>query len=198
VKPLFHPRHLLLAVVASTLLAAGGGLIARPVAHAVIGTFSAAQAERLWEKWKRAFAVRDGAAPVAPGEPMFWLRVPSCKMSTLVLRESDAEALHRFPAARPLDSGGCVVFAHRDLHFHPLAGIRVGDAINVEKADGRTIHYAVRTIRILLPEQIPATLAASEFPYALHLLTCYPFRYFGAAPKRFLVTATERTDRVRP
>jgi sortase A len=129
---------------------------------------------------------------------MFWLRVPSCKMSTLVVHESDAEALHRFPAARLLDSGGCVVFAHRDLHFRPLAGIRIGDVIDIENPDGRTLRYEARTIRILLPEQIPAALAAPEFPNALHLLTCYPFRYFGAAPKRFLVTATARTERHRP
>jgi LPXTG-site transpeptidase (sortase) family protein len=180
------------------LLAVGGGLVARPVAHAVAGTVSAAQAGRLWEKWKRSFAARDGAAAVAPGEPMFWLRAPSCKMSTLVLRESDAEALHRFPAARPLDSGGWVVFAHRDLHFRALTGIRVGDAIDIETASGRTVRYTVRTIRVLLPEQIPAAFTAPEFPNALHLLTCYPFRYFGAAPKRFLVTATEGTDGLLP
>ncbi len=190
-KPLFHQRRVLLAGVASILLAAGGGLVARPIVHAFIGTVSAAQAQRLWEKWKRSPAARGGNASVAPGEPMFWLRVPSCKISTLILRESDAEALHRFPAARLLDSGGCVVFAHRDRHFRPLAGIRVGDTIDLETADGRTSHYTVRTIRILLPEQIPPSLAASECPNALHLLTCYPFRYFGAAPKRFLVTATK-------
>lgn len=191
-------RAVLLAAVAFTLLAAGGGLVARPVAHAFIGTISAARAERLWEKWKHSPAARGGAASVAPGEPMFWLRVPSCGISTLVLRESDAEELHRFPAARPLDSGGCVVLAHRDLHFRPLAEIRVGDAIDIENADGRTIHYTVRTIRVLLPEQVPAVLAGTEFPNALNLLTCYPFRYFGAAPKRFLVTATERTNHVCP
>lgn len=178
-----------LAVIAFALMAAGVGLAAHPVAHAIIGQVSAAQAKAMWKKWKQSHAENSGKASAELGQPAFWLRVPSCKISVLVLRESDAEALHRFPAVRQLDSGGCVVLAHRDTHFHGLADVRVGDEIRVETADGSRAPYVVRSIRILLPEQVSAALDDPETRNSLHLLTCYPFTYFGAAPKRFLVTA---------
>lgn len=176
--------------IAFVLLGAGVVLAAGPVAHGVELQVSALQAKSVWDKWKHARAGGAGQAPPAPGEPVFWLRVPSCKISTLVLQESDAEALHRYPAARPLDAGGFVVLAHRDLHFRGLAGVRVGDQIKTESADGSAATYTVRSLRVILPEEISSALADPETRDALHLLTCYPFHYLGAAPKRFLVTAT--------
>jgi LPXTG-site transpeptidase (sortase) family protein len=65
----------------------------------------------------------------------------------------------------------------------------VGDVLTIESATGQIARYKVGTIRILLPEQVVAAVGDPECRGALHLLTCYPFRYFGAAPKRFLVTA---------
>ncbi len=181
-----------MAVVAFALLAAGVGLVAGPVAHGVVAQVSAAQAKEVWEKWKQSHAGLPAKPSPEPGEPVFWLRVPSCKISTLVTQESDAEALHRYPAVRELESGGCVVFAHRDMHFRGLADVRVGDDITIESADGRPATYTIRLIRVLLPEQVSAAVEDPENRTSLHLLTCYPFRYIGAAPKRFLVTATRR------
>jgi sortase A len=181
-----------LATIAFTLLAVGAALAAGPLTHGIIYQMSSAQAKSIWEKWKRSQTTHADTASPNPGEPILWLRVPSRKISTLVLQESDAEALHRFPAARRLNSGGCVVFAHRDIHFRSLANIRIGDEIRVETADDNRATYTVRSTRILLPEQVSAALDDPENAGSLHLLTCYPFRYIGAAPKRFLVTATER------
>jgi len=182
---LCRPRRL----VGFTMLLLGALLIARPLAHAAQSQVSAREARSVWAAWKRSHARPDAATAPKPGDPVFWLRIPSCKISTLVLQESDADALHRYPGTRQLDSGGRVAFAHRDMHFRPLAMVRVGDEINTESADGILTRYTVQQIQILLPEQVPSALAESDTPDALHLLTCYPFRYIGPAPKRFLVTA---------
>jgi sortase A len=171
-------------------MAAGAALAAAPVAHGVQAQVSAAQAKAVWEKWKRACAGGSVKAAPEPGQPVFWLRVPSCKINTLVMQESDAEALHRYPAVRRLASGSSVVLAHRDLHFRPLAAVQVGDEIRTESADGTMATYAIRSIRILLPEQVPGVVENPESRDSLYLLTCYPFRYLGAAPQRFLVTAS--------
>ena len=59
-------------------------------ARGFIDAYRVDTGERAWRFW----------AMPAPGEPVFWLRVPSCKINTLVMQESDADALQRFPAAR--------------------------------------------------------------------------------------------------
>jgi sortase A len=182
-----------LAATGVCLLLVGLAIIATPIAHAVQAQVSTAQAKAVWARWKQLHDGTSDRAPVNAGEPVFWLRLRSCKLSTLVMQESDAEALHRYPAARRLESGGWVVFAHRDMHFRPLAGVRTGDEITVESAGGTLARYIVRTIRICLPEQVPSALEDPETRGDLHLLTCYPFHYIGSAPKRFLVTAV-RSD----
>jgi sortase A len=178
------------SVVAFALMAAGVALAAVPVAHGVQAQVSASQARAVWEKWKQARAANPAPAAPQPGQPVFWLRVPSCKISTLVMQESDAEALHRYPAVRRLASGSSVILAHRDLHFRPLAAVQVRDEIRTESADGTSATYAVQSIRVLLPEQVAGVVDNPDSRDSLYLLTCYPFRYLGAAPQRFLVTAT--------
>lgn len=179
--------------LAFALFAAGAALAAGPVAHGVQAQVSAAQAKAVWEKWKQARAASPAPAAPEPGQPVCWLRIPSCKLSLLVMQESNAEALHRYPATRQLPSGGRIVLAHRDQHFRPLAAIKVGDEIKTESAEGASTAYTVRSIRVMLPEQVPATVENPDAGDTLYLLTCYPFRYLGAAPQRFLVTATRRT-----
>jgi sortase A len=180
------------SVIAFALMAAGVGLAAGPVAHGVQAQVAASQAKAVWEKWKQTHAASPSEIAREPGQPVCWLRVPSCKISTLVLQESDPAALHRYPAVRRLASGSSVILAHRDLHFRPLAAVKAGDEIKTESPDGATTRYTVRSVRVLLPEQVAGVVENPESRDALHLLTCYPFRYFGAAPQRFLVTATKR------
>lgn len=187
-----RPSRRSVSALAIVFIAAGIALAAGPVAHGVQAQVSASQAKAVWEKWKQARAASPAKAAPEPGQPVCWLRVPSCKISTLVMQESDAEALHRYPAARRLASGSRVVLAHRDLHFRPLAAVQVGDEIRTESADGTSATYAVRSIRVLLPEQVPGVVDDPESRDSLYLLTCYPFHYLGAAPQRFLVTATRR------
>jgi LPXTG-site transpeptidase (sortase) family protein len=179
-------------VVALALVLGGAALSAPPIAHALNGAVSAARAKTIWAEWKKKSSAV-GTLPdrlPEPGQPAFWLRVPSCKLSVLTLVESDSDALHRFPAVRHIEMNDAIVAsAHRDTHFRPLQRIRVGDVLTIESATGQIARYKVGTIRILLPEQVVAAVGDPECRGALHLLTCYPFRYFGAAPKRFLVTA---------
>jgi len=173
------------------LLAAGAGVAAKPVAHEVIGRVSAAQAKSIWQKWQAKTSRRGDGIIAAPGQPHFWLRIRSCHFSGLVMHESNAEALHRFPASRLARSGAVVVYAHRDVHFSALSGIQTDDLLSVELADRSHMVYQVRSIQILLPEQIDSVIESSGNADTLFLLTCYPFRYIGSAPQRFLVTATK-------
>jgi LPXTG-site transpeptidase (sortase) family protein len=173
------------------LFAAGAALAAQPVAHEILGKVSAAQAKAIWRKWKQNADHRSEHS--RPGQPDLWLRIPSCNLSNLILAESNAEALHRFPAARHLPSGAVVIFAHRDTHFRPLSHLQPNDQIDIEDGDGTWSHYFVESMQVILPEQINAVLdtAAGD---ELYLLTCYPFRYIGPAPQRFLVKAKKLAE----
>jgi sortase A len=48
-------------------------------------------------------------------------------------------------------------------------------------------HYVVDSTEIVMPESV-SVLAIHSRP-ELTLITCYPFNYVGAAPKRFVVHA---------
>jgi LPXTG-site transpeptidase (sortase) family protein len=177
--------------MAIVLMIGGAVCAAPPIAHAITGAVSAARAKTIWAEWKRAFARHPRESLAAnPGEPALWLRVTRGKLSMLALAESDSDALHRFPAVRRVaENNALVISAHRDTHFRSLQRVQVGDAMTIEWANGQIDHYEVRKIRVLLPEQVAAAAADPECRGALHLLTCYPFHFFGAAPKRYLVTA---------
>lgn len=87
---------------------------------------------------------------------------------------------------RPWQPGNSAVAAHRDGLFRPLRGVRIGDEIVMRTTRG-DLRYRVSATRIVKPTDL-SVLAPTETP-TLTLITCYPFNYVGAAPKRFIVTA---------
>jgi sortase A len=87
----------------------------------------------------------------------------------------------------PGETGNAALAAHRDTYFHRLGEIQVGDVINVKTRHGDH-HYRVARTAIVRPGDI-SVLGNTPVP-TLTLVTCYPFRYVGTAPQRFVVTAT--------
>ena len=75
---------------------------------------------------------------------------------------------------------------HRDTFLRPLRRIAPGMDIRVTDATG-AYHYVVDSTEIVMPEEVEA-LSVRSRP-ELTLITCYPFNYVGAAPKRFIVHA---------
>jgi sortase A len=77
-----------------------------------------------------------------------------------------------------------VLAGHRDTFFRPLKKIREGDEINVTGPDGVS-RYKVEFTQIVAPEA--TEVLRSTGGATLTLITCYPFRYIGNAPDRFIV-----------
>jgi sortase A len=75
---------------------------------------------------------------------------------------------------------------HRDTYFRRLRGVHPGMQIVVSGLRG-VYRYQVDSTEIVLPEQVDV-LDVVDRP-GLALVTCYPFEYIGAAPKRFIVHA---------
>ncbi|MDD6938445.1 MAG: class D sortase [Christensenellaceae bacterium] len=87
----------------------------------------------------------------------------------------------------PGENGMCVVYGHRNRnHLKILEKATVGDIITATK-DGIAYTYAVSDVAIYESTsdwRLP-TLDGST----LVLVTCYPLRYSGHAPGKYMVTA---------
>ena len=85
--------------------------------------------------------------------------------------------------------------AHRDSFFRRLGSIRPGEDILLEGADRQT-RYRVEWTRVVTPRD--TWLTADAGYSALTLVTCYPFRFVGSAPDRFVVRARRVDPTVAP
>ncbi len=119
------------------------------------------------------------------------LEIPSLHLSTPILDDDDTASLllgagHIRGTAFPGGLGNFVIAAHRDTYFRPLAGIKAGMTMRVVTPE-ETFLYLVDSTKIVLPEDVDV-LDVGDTPQ-MTLITCYPFHYIGAAPKRFIVSA---------
>ena len=93
--------------------------------------------------------------------------------------------------ALPGQPGNFAIAAHRDTLFRALQDIRRGDEVTLE-TDSGTYTYQVVTTKIVRPSDVSVLRAdggglVSEPGQFLTMITCYPFRYIGSAPERFIV-----------
>ena len=163
-------------------------LWAKPMAHFARRTKCQWQAAHLWTQ--RPQSIQD----VQSGEPIAWIRCPSAKLDTLVLLGDTREGLSRFPCLAREKS--CqrrvpiIVLGHRDAHFRFLELLHLGDELSLQfVGEEQSQSYVVEHTEILTPTDVREILsqAQDQFPDRLVLMTCFPFKYIGPAPKRYLV-----------
>ena len=125
------------------------------------------------------------------GDVIGRLEIPTINLSVPMTAGIESASLlrgvgHIEGTAVPGGLGTLGLAGHRDTYFRPLRHILAGMDIRVTDASG-TYHYEVDSTEIVLPEQVDV-LSIRSRP-ELTLVTCYPFDYIGAAPKRFIVHA---------
>ncbi len=119
------------------------------------------------------------------------LDIPQISLSVPVMADYDPDSLlhgvgHIQGTALPGGLGTMGLAGHRDTFFRPLR--RVAPRMEIRVADGSgTYHYEVDSTEIVTPEQVEVLEIRSR--PELTLITCYPFDFIGAAPKRFIVHA---------
>jgi sortase A len=123
--------------------------------------------------------------------PLAVIRVDRVHVEAPVLEGTDDLTLNRgvgHIAGTALfgENGNIGIAGHRDGFFRGLKNIRVGDRIDLEEPD-RIETYVVERLEIVDPDNV-SVLRSSGKP-ALTLVTCYPFYFIGAAPRRFIVHA---------
>jgi len=121
------------------------------------------------------------------------LEIPRLDVSVMVMEGIGSRTLRlgagRIPGtALPWTTGNVGIAAHRDTFFRPLADIQNNDTITLTTVDGKA-NYRVTSTQIVMPEDVHVLKPTKQD--TITLVTCYPFRWVGSAPKRFIVQATK-------
>lgn len=164
------------------LLAYAGGVTA----------YSEAYQRSQSRKFERAVSAGGGVpADLHEGDLVGRLEVPRLGLSVMVLQGIEDATLvvgagHVPGTPLPGGGGNVAIAAHRDTFFRKLKDIEVGDTIRLSIAT-RTYEYVVRSTGVVDPEDTRPMESRGE--EELTLITCFPFYFVGAAPKRFIVNA---------
>jgi len=119
------------------------------------------------------------------------IEIPRIGVAAIVKEGGDEKTLSRavglIPgSSRPGDIGNVVLAGHRDTFFRGLRNIKVNDRIRVI-VPPHTYEYEVQSLRVVTPDE--TSVLQSRGVEELTLVTCYPFRFVGPAPDRFIVSA---------
>ncbi|GKV57387.1 hypothetical protein NCCP2222_33340 [Sporosarcina sp. NCCP-2222] len=126
------------------------------------------------------------------GETIGILQIPNLNKELPIVEGTDEGALkqgvgHYTGTVYPGEKDQILLSGHRDTVFTGLDKLQNGDSIIVKMAHG-TFTYAIVDTKIV--EQNDETVIRSTAPEELLTLsTCYPFRYIGNAPQRYVVYA---------
>jgi sortase A len=173
---------LLILTGAAAIAAALGGYLKSPIWQAV-------HAE---EVVPPDLGLAPATAPrVQDGSPIARLRIPLIQLDVAVLEGTRPEDLLKAPGhlagtGLPGEPRNIILAGHRDLHFRRLGSLKAGDRIELQ-AGGRSRAYQVQWSRVVRPTE--TSVLAPGDREALTLVTCYPFHYVGAAPRRYIVRA---------
>ena len=120
------------------------------------------------------------------------IEIPRIGVRAIVEEGADDRTLARAvglvpQGARPGEAGNIVLAGHRDTFFRPLRNIELNDRIRVI-VPPEEYEYRVDEIRVVTPEE--TSVLESRGVEELTLVTCFPFRFVGPSPDRFIVSAS--------
>lgn len=119
------------------------------------------------------------------------LKIPKIEAKLPIIEGTDEEMLakgvgHYRTTAFPMDNEQILLSGHRDTVFRNFGELEIGDRLIVEMPYG-TFEYSIEETEIVSSDNTMVIGPKGE--EVLTLSTCYPFRYVGDAPDRFIVYA---------
>jgi sortase A len=131
--------------------------------------------------------------PVRPseGDNIGTLTIPALKQILPIIHGTDEEQLkkgigHFAQSVLPGENDNSVLSGHRDTVFAKLGKLKIGQNLIVETSAG-IFTYKISDIRIV--DKDDKTIITPTDHAVLTVITCYPFRFIGAAPDRYILTA---------
>lgn len=133
----------------------------------------------------------DRVSTLKSGSFIGTLNIPSINKRANIFEGTDSKTLlkgvgHYLRSVMPGVVDNSVLSGHRDTVFSNLGKVKVGAFIIIGTNSGTHI-YRVNRIRIV--DQNDRTVIVPTKTATLTLSTCYPFRFIGNAPKRYIVQA---------
>jgi sortase A len=138
----------------------------------------------------RAPRVAQQRGPVK-GMTIGYLVIPALERTLPIIEGTDTPELNRgvghfARSAMPGEPNNCVLSGHRDTVFTRLGEVGVGSQLVACTTEG-AFTYVVRQVRIVGKDD--KTVIVPTDHAVLTVTTCYPFRYVGAAPDRYVLVA---------
>lgn len=131
------------------------------------------------------------------GETVGLLKIPQIEAELAIIEGTDPEDLdkgvgHFKGSYYPNENGQIVLSGHRDTVFRRLGELEQGDELNIELPYGEFTYQITNTKIVEADDRSIITLqnAMEE----LVVTTCYPFRYIGDAPQRYIIYAERLMD----
>ena len=128
---------------------------------------------------------------VMQGELIGTLTIAALKATLPIYQGTDDNSLkkgvgHYIGSVMPGVQDNSVLSGHRDSVFEHIGSLKLGELLVVNTASG-TFTYKIVKFRIVGAND--RTVIVPTPNAVLTLTTCYPFIFFGNAPKRFIVSA---------
>ncbi len=131
--------------------------------------------------------------PVRPaiGDNIGSLFIPALKQTIPIIHGADEDELkkgvgHFAQSVMPGENNNSVLSGHRDTVFRELGKLKIGDEL-ITKTSAGTFIYVINKTRIVHKDDKTVIVATDHA--VLTVTTCYPFRYIGDAPDRYIITA---------
>lgn len=126
-----------------------------------------------------------------PDDVIGVLQIPKLEAELPIIEGTDEEMLergvgHYSGTAFPMDNEQILLSGHRDTVFRDFDKLSVGDLFIVELPYG-TFEYEIRSKEIV--DKDDTSVIRSMGTEVLVVSTCYPFRYVGNAPERYILYA---------
>ncbi len=139
---------------------------------------------------REALAGRQKFKPVE-SDVLGVLEIPKIKAELPIIEGTDEEMLdrgvgHYSASALPLDGEQILLSGHRDTVFRNFAKLELGDRFIVKLPYG-TFEYEISSTEIV--DKDDTSVIRPMGKEVLVVTTCYPFRYVGDAPQRYVVYA---------
>nr|WP_081798054.1 class D sortase [Neobacillus dielmonensis] len=140
----------------------------------------------------------DEAAPTPSfGDTVGLLVIPKLKSELAIIEGTDPDDLakgvgHYKGSYFPGDNGQIVLSGHRDTVFRHLGELKIGDTFQVKMPNGN-FTYEITDTKIVKSNDT-SIITLQNQKEELIVTTCYPFRYVGNAPKRYIIYAKPKSS----
>lgn len=154
------------------------------------------KAKQIVENRVNPIGNREKDKPAAIGDTVGILVIPRVNAELPIVEGTDANDLakgvgHYEGSSLPGEQGQIVLSGHRDTVFRRLGELKIGDSLIVKIARGSYTYQITRMKIVDDTDKNIITLQKKE--EELILTTCYPFRYIGNAPKRYIIYAKPKS-----